>query len=190
MESDAPVVVYDANVLFPFHVGHILTFVAAKRLVIARWTAEIQKEWIDHIGEKFPDDLEGCRRRCSAMNRALPDAMVTGYEHRIGTIDFPDPDDRHVIAAAIQAGATAIVTRDRRHFTSKTLEPFNLAALDPDALLVGCYERLPEDCIQTVEAARLSLTLTRPSWDQYLDKLETQGLRDFVKRLRTPTPEP
>src|ERR1700679_2115862 len=102
MDSDAPVVVYDANVLFPFHVGHILTFMAFRRLVSARWTERIQAEWLENIAKKYPDDLEGCQRRCSAMNRAIPDGMLVGYERHIDSIVFRDPDDRHVIAAAIE----------------------------------------------------------------------------------------
>lgn len=190
MECDAPVVVFDANILFPFHVSHILTFAAARRLVVARWTAEIQEEWLEHIATKYPADLESCRRRCNAMNRALPDAMVTGYEHRISSISFPDPDDRHVIAAALETGATGIVTRDRRHFTPAALKPFDLVPVDPDDLLVGCHERFPDDCVQAVEAARLALTRSCPSWDQYLDTLDAQGLTNFVQRLRGWTPKP
>lgn len=190
MAGEAPVVVYDANVLFPFHISHILTFMAVKRLVVARWTSMIQNEWLKRLGEKFPDDLESCKRRCDAMNRALPDAMVAGYEQRIEGISFPDLDDRHVIAAALQAGASAIVTRDRRHFTPEILKPFNLIPIDPDDLLVGCHERFPEDCVQAVEAARLSLTRSRPSWDQYLDTLDTEDLPNFVQRLRGWTPQP
>lgn len=52
MASDAPIVIYDANILFPFHVGHILTFMAVRRLVLARWTKTIQNEWLDNIAKK------------------------------------------------------------------------------------------------------------------------------------------
>lgn len=184
MASDAPIVIYDANILFPFHVGHILTFMAVRRLVLARWTKTIQNEWLDNIAKKFPDDLDGCKRRCAAMNCALPDAMVSDYEHRIGDIVFHDPGDRHVIAAAIHARAVGIVTRDRRHFTPDTLSPFGLASIDPDELLVGCRQRFPTDCLETVEAARRSLTRTCPTWDHYLDILERQNLQNFVAKLR------
>ena len=57
MDSEVLVVIYDANVLFPFHVGHILVFMAVRRLVAAKWTAEIQKEWLDNFADKFPDEL-------------------------------------------------------------------------------------------------------------------------------------
>lgn len=113
------------------------------------------------------------------MNRALPDAMVSDYEHRIGDIVFHDPGDRHVIAAAIHARAVGIVTRDRRHFTPDTLSPFGLASIDPDELLVGCRQRFPTDCVETVEAARRSLTRTCPTWDHYLDILERQNLQNL-----------
>jgi predicted nucleic acid-binding protein len=190
MVSDAPIVIYDANILFPFHVGHILTFMAVRRLVLAKWTEKIQSEWLENIAEQFPDDLAGCTRRCAAMNRALPDAMVTDYEHLIENIAFPDPDDRHVIAAAIHSRAVGIVTRDRRHFTLGTLAPFGLAAIDPDELLVGCHDRFPADCVAAIEAARLSLTRTSPSWDQYLDILERRDLPSFVRRVRDGRSDP
>jgi hypothetical protein len=43
------------------------------------------------------------------MNEAVRDCLVTGYEGLIHTVDLPDPDDRHVLAAAIHADARAII---------------------------------------------------------------------------------
>jgi hypothetical protein len=69
MDPDAPVI-YDAKILFRFHISQILTFVAVRRLINAKWTKEIQQEWLDNIAEKRPGGLAGCTRRCSVMNRA------------------------------------------------------------------------------------------------------------------------
>jgi predicted nucleic acid-binding protein len=44
------------------------------------------------------------------MNEAVRDCLVTGHEALIATLSLPDPDDRHVLAAAIHAGAEVIVT--------------------------------------------------------------------------------
>jgi len=188
LDLEAPVV-YDANVLFPFHVGHILVFMAARRLVNAKWTDKIQQEWLDNIGEKYPEDLDGCRRRRDAMNRALPEAMVTGYESRIEHINFKDPDDRHVIAAALHVGASGIVTRDKKHFTPRTLKPFGLAVINPDDLLVACHEHFPEDCAQTVEQSRRALSVTKPTLEQYLETLDSQKLNRFVRTQGGLTPK-
>ncbi|CAI0858391.1 Uncharacterised protein [Serratia quinivorans] len=50
------------------------------------------------------------------MNKALPDAMVTGFEPLISGITLPDPDNRHVIAAAIRSKAEIIVTANLKDF--------------------------------------------------------------------------
>ncbi|MGW1741226.1 hypothetical protein ACWCPQ_20750 [Nocardia sp. NPDC001965] len=44
------------------------------------------------------------------MNAAVPDSLVTGYEPLIEGLKLPDPDDRHVLAAAIKCHATMIIT--------------------------------------------------------------------------------
>jgi len=82
-----------------------------------------------------------------------------------------------------------IVTRDT-DFTADSIRAFGLTKLDPDDVLLGCYDRFPADCIAAVEAARISLTRTKPSWDAYLDTLEAQGLDEFVRRLRGWNPLP
>lgn len=44
------------------------------------------------------------------MDASVRNAKVSGYEELIEALVLPDPDDRHVLAAAIKAGANAIVT--------------------------------------------------------------------------------
>jgi hypothetical protein len=91
-----------------------------------------------------------------------------------------------VVAAAIRCGASRIVTHDRR-FTNRSLSRFALEAATPDEILVGCYDRFPEDCSAMAEAARRALTITKPSRDAYLAALRSQGLREFARRLRCHT---
>jgi predicted nucleic acid-binding protein len=44
------------------------------------------------------------------MGTAVRDWKVAGYEPLVDVLKLPDPDDRHVLAAAIRAGAQVIVT--------------------------------------------------------------------------------
>jgi hypothetical protein len=68
------------------------------------------------------------------MNEVFPGALVTGYEHRILAMTN-HPKDRHVLAVAVEIGATVIVTANLRDFQPPALEPHNLAARSPDAFL-------------------------------------------------------
>jgi hypothetical protein len=44
------------------------------------------------------------------MNTAVRDCLMEGYDQHIAGIILPDEKDRHVVAAAIEAGADLIVT--------------------------------------------------------------------------------
>ncbi|GGK42584.1 PIN domain-containing protein [Salinarimonas ramus] len=188
MAADVPVVVYDANVLFPFQTAHILVFIAQARLVRARWSERIEQEWIEHaIAKTSPSERRSIEARRDAMNRAVPGAKVTGYDELVADIRFVDPDDRHVIATALAGGAGAIVTRDR-HFTTENLAPYGLEALDPDALLLRCYASRPALTVAVADAARRALSRSRPSPATYMDILDAAGLIGFADRLRAHQP--
>lgn len=71
------------------------------------------------------------------MNRVPPHADVRGYEARIADVTLPDPDDRHVLAAAMHAGASVVVTLNTRDFPAGVLGPLGIEAQSPDELLRG-----------------------------------------------------
>ncbi len=105
---DPAIVILDACVLYPFHLRNIIVQIAADRLVDARWTDEIHNEWIRNLVADVPGiPIERMRITRKLMNDALPDATVTGYQMHIEAVTLPDPDDRHVVAAAITAGEWA-----------------------------------------------------------------------------------
>ena len=63
-------------------------------------------EMLGNLGKKRPDipaDKLGILREL--MNKAVRDCLVTGYEPLVESLQLPDPDDRHVLAAAIKSSA-------------------------------------------------------------------------------------
>ena len=78
---------------------------------------------MDAQSPQEPPDLSrgNLERTRQLMEQALPDALVTGYEHLIDSIELPDRDDRHVLAAAVRCGASVIVTLNLGDFPSESL---------------------------------------------------------------------
>jgi len=128
------VAIYDSCVLFPRAMRDILTRVAAAGLVRAQWTEHIHEELRAKLVEKYPDMAEGeqIEKLISFLTSAVPDCLVRGYEGLIESFDLDDPDDRHVAAAAIKAGAQVIVTRDGRGFSKSFLDEHFMYLKDPD----------------------------------------------------------
>ncbi len=93
--------VYDACVLHLAPLRDLLLRVALTDLFRARWTDEIQAEWVRSVLERRPDlKPEQLRRTREPVDRSVPDCLVTGYEGLVGGLNLPDPDDRHALAAA------------------------------------------------------------------------------------------
>ena len=118
------------------------------------------------------------------MNRTLPEADVQGWEARIEGLTLPDPDDRHVLAAALAAGAGTILTLNLRDFPALTLAPHGVVASHPDDFLCGLHDVDPDLLRASTEAAQANLSRSTPSLAAYLDVLDRQGLPQFTHRLR------
>ncbi len=69
------------------------------------------------------------------MNAAAPDCLVAGCEPLIPGLQLPDPDDRHVLAAAIRSSAQVIVTFNLKDFPESALAPFGIEPMHPDVFV-------------------------------------------------------
>jgi hypothetical protein len=77
------------------------------------------------------------------MDKHAPDALVTGYEDLIEGLQLPDPDDRHVLAAAIRGRADVIVTANVRDFPADILTPLEIEAQHPDEFIAYLLDLAP-----------------------------------------------
>ena len=92
---------------------------ASSDLYRAHWTSDIHDEWIRNL-LKNRDDLTIVQltRTRELMDAGVPDCLVKDYHNLIPTLELPDPDDRHVLAAAIVAKAQVlcfVTSRNRQH---------------------------------------------------------------------------
>jgi len=74
------------------------------------------------------------------MNDAIRDVLVEDYEALIPGLDLPDPNDRHVLAAAIKSGAQVIVTHNLRDFPPAAIERYGIEAQHPDAFVLNLID--------------------------------------------------
>jgi predicted nucleic acid-binding protein len=111
----------DANVLYPAPLRDYLLHLASLGVFEPMWTAAIQDEWIRNLLDARPDinrvALEATQR---AMDIAFPGSNISGYESLINSLSLPDPDDRHVLAAAIKGKAQIIVTNNSLRHSRRT----------------------------------------------------------------------
>jgi predicted nucleic acid-binding protein len=136
MAFEPAIAVFDACVLYPFHLRNIIIQAATDHLVAGRWTDEIHDEWVRSLARERAVPLAQLQRLRQLMNGTFPTAMVARYKEHVAAVNLPDPNDRHVVAAGIAASATVILTWNQRHFPAKELQRFGLSKRDAGCLSV------------------------------------------------------
>jgi predicted nucleic acid-binding protein len=177
------VAILDANVLYPAPLRDVLLQLAVAGFYHARWSAEIDEEWKRNLLAARPELAERIERTQVVMRRAVPDAMVTGYAAQIPNLVLPDPNDRHVLAAAITAGAEIIVTFNTRDFPAAALAAHGLAAQHPDEFLQGFIATMPTQLVAVVGRCISRLTNPPVTAAVYLETLRRLGLRETATFL-------
>lgn len=144
-------------------------------------THEILDEMTAAVQNKYPDfSTEQGDSLKEAIVASVSDCLVTDYGHLIPTVEISDPDDRHVLAAAIHTRAQAIITDDR-DFDQASLEPHDLVAQSPDDFLTDLFDLSPTAMRQLVaeEASARNETV-----DDLVELIEERGLIRFAQHLK------
>ena len=167
----------DANILYPAPMRDIFLQLAADDVFLAKWTTDIHREWIDALLLNQPHrDREVLERTRSLMDKATRDCLVTGYETLISALDLPDPDDRHVLAAAIVGCCDVIVTCNLRDFPEAALAPYGVEVQHPDDFLSNHLDLTPGPFCDAVRKIRSRLVAPPLSVHDYLAALAGLGL--------------
>ena len=180
----AQIALLDACVLYPAPLRDFLMRLALTDLFQARWTEEIHDEWIRNVLATRPDVTKESLVRChDLMDQHVPDSLVAGYELLIPTLTLPDPDDRHVLAAAIHGGAGVIVTFNLKDFPASVLGGYHIEAMHPDEFIVRLWDESPESVLDAVRRHRAALKRPPKTAADYLATLGQCRLTETVTRL-------
>lgn len=177
---------YDACVLHPAGLRDLLVRLAMTGMFRAHWSTDILDEMVRSILRRRPD-LTAARleRTRELMCRAVPDCLTTGYEELIDGLHLPDPDDRHVLAAAIRSGSQVIVTENLGDFPADVLQTYGIEAQTPDAFLLHLVDLSPRTVFGVLEAQSAALQSPPMTIDELLERLAQSGLPRTVAALRS-----
>jgi PIN domain len=178
------VALLDANVLYPAPLRDLLLQLAFVGLFQPRWSADIEAEWTRNLVQNRPELAAAIEATQAVMRRAMPDALVTGYADRMPGLSLPDPDDRHVVAAALVGEADVIVTFNLKDFPAETLAPLGLEACHPDVFIHTLIAAAPLIVLSAVTVILGRLTRPPVSGAVYLQTMQGLGLPQTAAFLR------
>jgi predicted nucleic acid-binding protein len=168
----------DANVLYPVAICDALIEVAATGIYAPKWTARIDDEWVRNLAKDkgLPEERFHVRR--DLMHEACPDWEVSeeAWKSLELGINLPDPNDRHVLAAALAGHADCIVTQNLKDFPAKVLEPFGIKALHPDEFLLHQLELEPWFVLPAFKAMRARLKNPLFTPEAFAESMNKNGL--------------
>ncbi|MEI2638833.1 MAG: PIN domain-containing protein [Microthrixaceae bacterium] len=183
-------VVLDACVLVPAVSTDTLLRLAERGLYRPHWSELILAEtrWaLLEIHDGMED--EQIDRRFNHMNLAFEDALVTDWESLEGVVVLPDPDDRHIVAAAMKCGADAIVTANVDDFPYDELNRFGIGVQSLDDFLLDLLDLAPEMVVAAISEQARDTRRPHLTSDEVLNGLRRVGAPDFavlVEQLLSP----
>ena len=118
---------------------------------------------------------EKLARTTSLMNRAFPNANISGYESIIPTVTN-HPKDAHVLAVAIHVEADCIVTFNLKDFVSKTTDIVYIQSVHPDDFAMQLMIENQMDFLSSIGHVMGRLARPTPTLHEYLGLLTKCGL--------------
>ncbi len=182
----APTAIIDACVLYSAPIRDLVVRLAQAGLLQARWSDEIHEEWMRNLLKNNPRvSRERLGRTRFLMDAAIRDSLVTGHSQLVDSLTLPDPDDRHVLAAAIHSGAGLIVTFNLMDFPLESVAPHGVEARHPDELFSELLDAASDEFCAAAQLQRLALKNPPMTVEAFLSKLEEVGLPRTAARLRS-----
>lgn len=178
--------ILDACVLYPVSVADALMSFAEADLYAAKWTTLIEDEWIRNLEADRPELAGRLTRRRDFMRMVVPDWDVSELAWRalMPVLTLPDPNDVHVLAAAIAGHADCIVTANLADFPATVLEIHGVTAVHPDDFLMAQFDL---DQVRAIAALRdMRKRSRKPPYDaeEFAQIFERNGLVGMAGRLR------
>ncbi len=136
-------VLIDTCVLYPTVMRSVVVGVAATGAFKPLWSARILEEWARAARKLGPGGEAQARAEISQLRTQWPEAEMIWKPSLESRLWLPDPNDVHVLAAAVAGSADVILTLNAADFPRNVLADEGLSRADPDAFLLGHWQAGP-----------------------------------------------
>jgi len=156
-----------------------------------RWSVPVLDEVERAIARLFterghPAPATEATRQRLRMETAFEEAMVSDFEAFLPSCTgLPDPNDAHVVAAALKTQAFTIVTDNLKDFPPAFLSTLNLEARSTDGFLADTIALEPGRAVAAIRTMRKRLKKPEITAERLLISMEAEGLTQTVDVLRT-----
>lgn len=131
--------VLDACVLYSAPLRDLFMYLTVHFVFQPKWSERIHREWIDNVLDQRPDlQREALERTRDLMNQWAGDWQVPAHGELIPALVLPDPNDRHVLAAAVAGQVPLIVTFNLSDFPAEALAVHGVLAEHPETSPAPC----------------------------------------------------
>ena len=141
-------------------------------------------EWTRNLLLTRPDLATKLPAVVALMNSSVPDCLVTHYEKLAESLELPDPDDRHVLAAAIVGHADAIVTFNTKDFPEAVLQPYGIEVQHPDEFVVNQLQLQKIPALSAIKKMRARWTNPARPAQELITAFELRGMPMTADLLR------
>lgn len=169
---------------------NLLLTLAEAEFFRLRWSEEVLDETQNAIAairtaKSQADAMEKATKARHKMQEAFEEAMVADFDDfRPVCAGLPDQKDVHVLAAALKAQASTIVTENLRDFPSKVLGPLNIEARSGDAFIADTIALDPGRAGAAIRVMRERMRNPALTPDTLLMTMDARGLTATVDVLK------
>lgn len=164
----------DANILHRATIRDFILRVAEAGVIDVRWSGLVLDETRRSL-ESRGYDPNKVDRLIQALRTAFPDAEVENFEHLIPEMQCSDPDDRHVLAAAITGEAEILVSDNSGDFLAETSSLHDLGLMTGDEAAAYLVRLDPGRAARIARAQIADLLDPPSSEDEFLRRVAKQA---------------
>lgn len=170
---------------------NLLLTLAEAEFFRVRWSVKVMDETEAAISKilkakAINDAAERGKRARQHMEAAFEDAIVVDYDVFLSACaGLPDPNDAHVVAAALKTQAATIVTENLKDFPAELLGTLNMEARSADQFIADTIALDPGRAVAAIRKMRERFKRPEKTAEVMLLEMEADGLTETVDVLRS-----